>query len=507
MSTETGRQCGRAGVCRWWGVALLLVFFCRCLSAQSVPVGERAAGEEGWSTDLLARLLDPPTSGDGPSREGGMVLRSYQLQTLRLGSPGRATHLVNILRRMLPPDSRVTEDGEGNALHVLSSTRAQEAALEFISSMDVPTEVSVERAQVMPDEVRRALEALAATRPDAEQLRAAVQESLRRSEETVARSLERAREESRADLRTLLLRGLFALAICLLLLGAWVWRGHRSVARGLRDAQASSLALMPAQGMEAVLGVSRDQQDRTRELQALMESLSIAYQADRQRNVLMVETVAKRQEELGRAVEDLVELRRGVGETVGRAFLELNRDAIDDILRAASDTLTTQAREVGEMARSAGQRMEETASRLEVQNARTQALAEELERTQREVDALFERLRTAQEDAAAAQREAHEQRRLALEKTTELSRKEAALAGLSLLMQEPVSEILNNLQKIPSPGDGAACAPPEDPAVSEDGIPTLDNPRTGSPSALSPMEPSTDSPCPPTFHFRITPAA
>jgi hypothetical protein len=435
-----------------------------------------------------------------------MVLRSYQLQTLRLGSPGRATHLVNILRRMLPPDSRVTEDASGNALHVLSSTRAQEAALEFISSMDVPAEPAVDRSQVMPEEVRRALEALAATRPDAEQLKAAVQESLRRSEETVARSLERAREDARADLRRLLLQGLVLLAVCLVLLGGWVWRGHRSVARGLREARASSLALMPAQGMEAVLSVSRDQQDRTRELQALMESLSIAYQADRQRNVLMVETVAKRQEELGRAVEDLVELRRGVGETVGRAFLELNRGAIDDILRAASDTLTSQAREVGEMARSAGQRMEETASRLEVQNARTQALAEELERTQREVDALFERLRSAQEDAAVAQREAHEQRRLALEKSAELSRKEAALAGLSLLMQEPVSEILNNLQQAHGPGDRAP-RPMESPALLEEGGLAPDSSPTGSQAELNPMEPPTDSPCPPTFHFRITPAA
>lgn len=160
--------------------------------------------------------------------------------------------------------------------------------------------------------------------------------------------------------------------------------------------------------------------------------------------------------------------------------------------------------------------MEETANRLEVQNAKAAVLAEELERTQKEVDALFEKLRAAQEAAQKAQSEANEQRRIAYEKTVELTKKEAALAGLSLLMQEPVSDILDTLNGTggevpPPPADGETSlhafrlAPPGVPSPSpelpEAGPDSLSTDRSAPP-------PSDSSPCSThPYTFRITPAA
>jgi chromosome segregation ATPase len=269
--------------------------------------------------------------------------------------------------------------------------------------------------------------------------------------------------------------------------------------------------------MDVVVAASREQQERTKELQKLMESFSIAYQADRQRNTMMMEAVARKHGELSATLEQMTQLRREMGENAGKMFLEVNREAIDHIIEHASATLQQRAEEVGLVAETASRKIEATANRLEVQNARAEALAAELERTQKEVDSLFEKLKEAQV-------EANEQRRIAYEKTAELAKREAALAGLSLLMQEPVAEIMDTLNAAsgsaappalagpsrdaaspadetfapdPTPPqegvDGSCAAPPSSEFFEEDGESSPDNPVLSCP------------PSPP--RFRILPVA
>jgi hypothetical protein len=380
-----------------------------------------------------------------------MVLRSYQLRTLHLGDPGRATHLVSILQRMLPLESRLTEDKAANTLHVFSTISAQQAALEFIAAMDGdsgsgPT-VTGEAAGV-PEDVKKALASLAAARPDAEQLMKIVSETSRGTEERIANVVRQSQQDSQTNFKRGLTVALAAFGAILMSGFALFWfMMRRAQNRDVAEAtKRESLALtLPSQNLEAVMSVSRDQHERTKELQKLMESFSIAYQADRQRNTMIMETVAKKHGELSATLEQMVELRREMGENAGRMFLEVNREAIDRVIDHASEALRTRAEAVGLIAETASRKMEETASRLEVQNARVEALADELERTQKEVDALFEQLRKAQADAHSAQSEANEQRRIAYERSAELAKKEAALAGLSLLMQEPIDGILGTL--------------------------------------------------------------
>lgn len=490
---------------------------------QGSLLAESAREAEGWSQDLLARLLTAPVpeSGAHGSASEGMVLRSYQLRALHLGDPGRATNLVSILQRMLPPDSRVTEDRPGNTLHILSTVVAQQAALELISAMDAeatPSRAPGE-ALALPEEVRKALENLAAARPDSEQLMRVVAESSHRTEERLSEVVRQSQEESKTNFRRMLVIG-GGTALGLLIMG------FAAVSVAMRRAQkkdllravtkdVASLSLLPAQSMETMMSASRDQQERTKELQKLMESFSIAYQADRQRNTMIMEAVAKKHGELASTLTQMEQLRRDLGEDAGKIFLEVNRHAIDQIVSQASEALQTRAAAVGLIAESASKKMEETANRLEVQNAKAAVLAEELERTQKEVDALFEKLRTAQEAAQKAQNEANEQRRIAYEKTAELTKKEAALAGLSLLMQEPVSEILDTLngsaEEAVSPVDhlpltaSFQIAPPD--------APSQDSAEPDADADISPSNgdtpPAADSSSCSThpYTFRITPAA
>lgn len=499
---------------RHWGFLLILV-----LATSAFADNERVG--EGWSQDLLARLLTAPVSEAAlhppTAVADAMVLRSYQLRALHLGDPGRATHLVSILQRMLPADSRITEDRAANTVHILSTVAAQQAALELISAMDAEgasTELRPE-AQAIPGEVQKALEALAAARPDSEQLKKILAESSRQTEERLSAVMRQSQAESKANLSRLLLIGGIT-ALVLLAAGAAgvtaaLRRRPKSEVSKMAGHGTAALSTLPAQSLETMLSVSRDQQERTKELQKLMESFSIAYQADRQRNTIIMETVAKKHGELASTLTRMEQLRQDMSDDAGRVFLEVNRHAIDQIISQASEALQTRAAEVGLIAESASRKMEETASRLEVQNAKAAALAEELERTQKEVDGLFEKLKSAQEQAQQAQVEANEQRRIAYEKTLELTKKEAALAGLSLLMQEPVGEILDTLSKDDDPEASSTSTPASPPAYSSSGSSAVPENQTAVPTDSnddSLLQPPASSSCPlPRYTFRITPVA
>ena len=408
---------------------------------------------------------------------------------------------------MLPSESRLNEDRAGNSLHILSTVESHDAALEFISAMDVESDSSARSQEVarIPEEIQKALAALAAARPDSEHFLKIIQDQTAESERRVEGVIRRSQNESKADFARMLVVGGAALTallgIAAVVTFAMMRRSQRREIAEVARREANALAVLPNSGVEAVINVSREQQERTKELQKLMESFSIAYQADRQRSTMVMETVAKKH---GETLEQMLRLRQEIGENAGRAFLEMNRSAIDQIISEASHALTTRAAEVGLIAESASRKMEETASRLEVQNARAEALADELERTQREVDALFEKLRSAQESAEQAQSDASEQRRIAYEKTAELARKEAALAGLSLLMQEPVTSILENLADSPAvaaPGEGARSG---DAAVRPQTAGEAQDERFGQVDSTDSGESSDRLPG---YSFRITPAA
>jgi hypothetical protein len=411
---------------------------------------------------LLDRLLAVPVvtdTGDQPTPrlKEGFVLRSYQLRNLHLGDPGPGTNVVNILRRMLPPDSQVTEDRPANTLHVLTDRSAQDAVLELISAMDGGGEHTanpVNEGAMVPTEVRKALETLASTQPDSQRLIKLIEDSSQRLENRMSDTVRLSEAEARADLHRELLHfgaiGGVMLIVAGGLVGLLIHRSKRKDELRRRE-QDRSLALLPTQGLELLANSARDQQQRAQELQSLMESFSIAYQADRQRGAVVLEAVAQKHREISSTLEEVQRWRQEMSENAGRLFIDVNRAAIEQIIDQASRALTSRAEEVGLRAENATRKMEETADRLEVQHAKAEALAFELERTQREVDSLFEKLRESQQHAREAELEAEAQRKIAYEKAAALAKKEAALAGLSLLMQEPIADILETINQADIP--------------------------------------------------------
>ena len=434
--------------CQLW----FLLLFCG-LCGQWLRA-EEASGA-GWSQDLLDRLISVPvvaeSAGSPPQIRDGFVLRSYQLRNLHLGDPGPGTNVVNILRRMLPPESQVTEDRPGNTLHVLTDRAAQDAVLELISAMDGREEraaTPIPESASVPADVRQALVTLASTQPDSQRLIKLIEDSSQRLESRVGDTLRLSEAEARADMRRTLLRFGSTSGCILAMVALLGWLGSRRSRQKdemRRREQERSIALVPAQGIEMLTVSAREQQQRSLELQKLMESFSIAYQADRQRGAVVLEAVAQKHREISSTLEEVQHWRKEMSESAGRVFIDVNRAAIEQIIDQASRTLANRAEQVGLLAETAARKMEETAGRLEVQHAKAEALASELERTQREVDSLFEKLRDSQEQARKAEFAAEEQRKIAYEKAAALAKKEAALAGLSLLMQEPIEEILETV--------------------------------------------------------------
>gem|GEM_PF-3590607 len=438
-------------ICQLW----LLLLFCG-FCGQWLHADEPTS--PGWSQDLLDRLIAAPVvtdSGDssGSRLKEGFVLRSYQLRNLHLGDPGAGTNVVDILRRMLPSESQVTEDRAANTVHVLTDRSAQDAVLELISAMDGGSEhtgLATAESIAVPEEVRKALETLAATQPDSQRLIKLIEDSSRRLETRMSDTVRLSEAEARSDLHRELIHFGMVGATILVVSGGVFWgflRRSKNREDARRREQDRSLALLPAQGMELLTNAALEQQQRTKELQTLMESFSIAYQADRQRGTVVLEAVAQKHDEVSSTLAEVQRWRQEMSENAGRLFIDVNRAAIEQIIDQASRALANRAEEVGLRAENATRKMEETAGRLEVQHAKAEALASELERTQREVDSLFDKLRESQQHARQAEIEAEAQRKIAYEKAAALAKKEAALAGLSLLMQEPIADILDTVNQ------------------------------------------------------------
>jgi hypothetical protein len=108
---------------------------------------------------------------------------------------------------------------------------------------------------------------------------------------------------------------------------------------------------------------------------------------------------------------------------------------------------------VNALALQATQKLDDTANRLEVQQDRLQQVTAELSVTQQSCDLLEDKLHKAIERAHLAEQEARQHKEIAAAKSEALANREAALAGLSMLMQEPMDQILQNVNESLSSGD------------------------------------------------------
>jgi chromosome segregation ATPase len=168
---------------------------------------------------------------------------------------------------------------------------------------------------------------------------------------------------------------------------------------------------------------------------------------------------------------------------------------------------------VNALALQATQKLDDTANRLEVQQDRLQQVTAELSITQQSCDLLEDKLHQAIERARLAEQEANQHKKIAAAKSEALAKREAALAGLSMLMQEPMDQILQNVNDSLTPGDPSLdeASPPigqtetsrNAPDSEEETLPAQAAPDFASESPDRP----TETTCLKKNNFKILPAA
>jgi len=414
-------------------------------------VQAQAAENEGWSQDLLSRLLTAPASpgpGSALATPGqGMVMHSYQLRNLKLGDPGRATHVVSIMKRLLPADSYVTEERSANTLHVFTTEAAHGSVVELLVSMDAESAGSDETTAAMPENVRKAVESLASARPDSDSLLKAIQETQEAGEKRIASSLNEFKQTNRSEtlhLFTMLGLGLLtAFAIGGGVVLYYMMRSQKQVQQVVTSAQ--SAALVPSQQYSSLMLANEDQKAQMDTLGKALETICIQFQGTEQRMSKDVALVTKKHGEVQALMDRIEQLRNEVSLSSAQQFLEINREAVEAIITQASASLHTQMEKVNALALQATQKLDDTANRLEVQQDRLQQVTAELAVTQQSCDLLEDKLHQAIERARLAEQEANQHKEIAAAKSEALAKREAALAGLSMLMQEPMDQILQNV--------------------------------------------------------------
>jgi hypothetical protein len=157
---------------------------------------------------------------------------------------------------------------------------------------------------------------------------------------------------------------------------------------------------------------------------------------------------------------------------------------------------------VNALALQATQKLDDTANRLEIQQDRLQQVTAELTLTQKSCDLLEDKLHQAIERAHRAEQEANLHKEIASQKSEALAKREAALAGLSMLMQEPMDQILQNVNdSLGSAGETLQTETTKD-AIASDGE-ALDDSDSAAEPKSSPSEPT----CLTKNNFKILPTA
>jgi hypothetical protein len=383
--------------------ALGCCLLCFCFLFPAVQAQQQP--EEAWSVKLLKDVIqnNAPQGTTGDHTPEGLILRTYQLHRLRVGEGGKGRAALQLLEKLLPAGSTLKLDAPSNSLHLLATPSAQAAAWEFISTVDAEEQASVPQVQSPePSEVRELLQHLRKAPSYSPQLE---------------RSIEGVHEEMAALNENTLQRQYLlifsATAIMLLLVASYWFFSRRRVASPAITApsgtanQGSFSLLAPDHVSSALEPVQRQMhQEMLGALNAAairMESWSNEQKSHREELSLLSKNQEQRLEELrGKILDE----NRAVIEAGGRRF-------------EASAT-----------------RIEDGVARLGEQNDKIAALARELERTSRELDSSKDQIIRLQSEMSGRGAELDKARQALHVRETDLSRQQAKIAALSLILEK-----------------------------------------------------------------------
>ncbi len=349
-----------------------------------------------WSANLLNEVVrEPQRSAAHPAagerRKGeGVVLRSYQLRTVRVGEAGRSRSLLQTMEHLLPAGSSMETDVPANTLHLLTTPEAHAAVWDFISAVDqAPASAANAEKGV---ELRGALERLASSAKRSDELAAAVA-GLR---DELARSRPNSGGATAADWR---IRGGVTAAL-LVLVGFVLVRSRFRRSGGAGDPPASA-AIVPAD--QIALALAPAQQRLQQEMMGVLNAAAIRMES------WYGEQAAQR--------DQLAEAIAGAGARVV----------------AENEALLQRAEARFEHSAS---RIEANVRQLAVQNDRVEALAGELQTTVRELDSTKDQMLRLQSDLDLKGRALDATREELTQREHELTRQQAKLAALTLILEE-----------------------------------------------------------------------
>lgn len=369
-----------------------------------VPVHAASGGGDGvrrWSADLLDSVVSAPSpvsavETPSPEESRGVILKTYQLRTVRVGGAGRSQTLLQTMKRLLPPGSSLRTDVPANSLHIVTTPEAHAALWDFISAVDADPETgSAQAAAAARDsQLKGALERLAATAQRTDQLAAAV--------ENLTRELSHPPEPPTAPEHGVgslgWIGGLSVAAVLAVLLGVGVARIRPR--RGISDLPPPA-PIVPAD--QIALALAPAQQRLQQELMGVLNAAAIRMES------WYTEQAAQRS-----ALESSVA-------GAGAQLLAENKALLD---------------RVESRFESSAARIEANVRQLSAQNDRVEALAGELEHTVRELDSTKDQLVQLQTDLNDKGRALDETRSALSQREQELTHQQAKLAALTLILEE-----------------------------------------------------------------------
>jgi len=381
---------------------------------------EESRLQPGWSSALLKEVLDSGSSGrrvSGQSAGEGFVLRSYQLRYLRLGDPGRAKSALQLLQRLLPEGSTLRQDLPANSLHLLSSTAAHEAVWDFLSTVDVPSEIQTVAPKDLSPELRKALEQL---------------EDLRAGNGRVAAQLDSLRGAMGAlsgSRQGFWSGGVLYLAVVLIvivtLLLLLTWRLRRDL-RTVSEVVQQAPAELPPQALQglvqgSLVPVQRElQQEMMGVLNAAAIRMEAWYNEQRARGEVLELEARQQREGLAMAQAALTGVREQ---------LRADHEALAERLGARIDASTG--------------RLDDNVRALGDQHRRVELLAGELQATVRELDETKDQVLVLQRELESRRGDLDETRERLGRREGELTRQQAKLAALTLILEEGAAPALS----------------------------------------------------------------
>ena len=373
--------------------------------------------QANWSADMLANMLKEPDKAPASLQDEGFRLTSYQLRSLRVGE-ARVQNLIGVLQKLLPAGSTVRPDNRDNKIHVLTTPTAHAASADFIAAVDDNSPATLADPPLTA-EMRQAFAKLEKMGDSAKVVTAV---------DNVRTSFDRRFADIAATQKHITNYIIFGgVGIFAIIAASVLIHKRRSRADTEADAlaQSTALSIMTPEKVSTALAPFREEMQ-----ERLMATLNEA--------AVRLEQWSNQRKSEQEQLMAVVQRQAASLEEAQGALTKTRQQYIE-----AADTVIAEQRQVATRLAASNERIENTVQAIQVQTNKTEAIAEELKITVRDLDrARDEQMKTLVEieklrDQLQSERNNTEDlRRDLARKEQELTKQQATLASLQILLED-----------------------------------------------------------------------